>query len=87
MLTNEQAFWASLIVYYLSLGLTKGSILLQYRRVFTTKKFWMGNYAIMAVVICYAFWTVFSSIFACIPVSAFWTRKPARCINQFAMWL
>ncbi|KAL6704306.1 hypothetical protein ACN47E_008370 [Coniothyrium glycines] len=81
-----KAFWGSLIVYYLSLGMTKGSMLLQYRRVFTTKRFWIGNYAVMAVVVAYTFWTVFSSIFACVPIRAFWTREPARCLNQFAMW-
>jgi hypothetical protein len=41
----------------------------------------------MGVVIVYTIWTVFSSIFACIPVRAFWTRESATCINQFAMWL
>lgn len=86
MRKSLQAFWVSLIVYYLSLGLTKGSMLLQYRRVFTTKRFWIGNYAVMAVVVCYTIWTVFSSIFACVPIRAFWTREHARCINQFAMW-
>ena len=84
---TSKAFWVSLIVYYLSLGLTKGSMLLQYRRVFTIKAFRISNYAVMAVVICYTFWTIFSSIFACVPVRAFWTREHARCINQFAMWL
>jgi len=40
----------------------------------------------MAVVVAYTVWTVFGSIFACVPVQAFWTRKPATCINQFIMW-
>ncbi|KAF2993176.1 hypothetical protein E8E13_000879 [Curvularia kusanoi] len=86
MQESLKAFWASLIVYYLSLGFTKGSMLLQYRRIFTTKQFRVANYAVLAVVLCYTCWTVFSSIFACIPVRAFWTREPAKCINQFAMW-
>lgn len=81
-----QAFWCSLMVYYLSLGLTKGSMLLQYRRIFPTKAFQIANWITMAVVICYTIWTVFSSIFACIPVRAFWTKEKASCINQFAMW-
>lgn len=47
----------------------------------------MACYATMAVVILYTIWTLFGSIFACIPVRAFWTKEPgARCINQFAMW-
>ena len=42
----------------------------------------------MTVVIVYALWTVFGSIFACFPVRAFWTREPgAKCIDQFSMWL
>lgn len=84
---RHQAFWASLIVYYLSLGLTKGSMLLQYRRIFPTKKFQIFNWTIMGVVIAYTFWTVFGSIFACVPVRAFWTREKASCLNQYAMWL
>ena len=82
----SQSFWASLIAYYLSLGLTKSSILLQYHRVFPTRKFQVACGCLFAVVICYTIWTVFSSIFACVPVRAFWTKERARCIDQFAMW-
>ena len=84
-----QSFWASLIVYYLSLGLTKTSILLQYRRVFTTKRFQLMCWILMTVVVTYTCWTVFSSIFACTPIQDFWMLDVPnrRCINQFAMWL
>ncbi|CAE6996148.1 hypothetical protein P3342_000308 [Pyrenophora teres f. teres] len=81
-----KSFWSSLIFYYLSLGLTKGSILLQYKRIFTTRKFLIANYLTMGVVVGYTFWTVFSSIFECVPIRAFWTREPAKCLNQFAVW-
>jgi hypothetical protein len=40
----------------------------------------------MAVVIVYTIWTVFASIFACVPARAFWTKEKAACINQYAMW-
>ncbi|KAI0571367.1 hypothetical protein Ptr902_00896 [Pyrenophora tritici-repentis] len=40
----------------------------------------------MGVVVGYTFWTVFSSIFECVPIRAFWTREPAKCLNQFAVW-
>ncbi|KAH8725892.1 hypothetical protein GQ44DRAFT_796079 [Phaeosphaeriaceae sp. PMI808] len=86
MRNSLKAFWASLIVYYLSLGLTKCSIILQYRRVFTTRRFHVACWLVMAVVVAYSVWTVFGSIFACVPVRAFWTREPAKCINQFSMW-
>jgi hypothetical protein len=81
-----QAFWSSLIVYYLSLGLTKASMLLQYRRIFPTKQFQIANWVTMAAVIGYTIWTVFSSIFMCVPVRAFWTHEKAVCLNQFAVW-
>jgi hypothetical protein len=53
------------------------------------KKFQLLNWTVMAVVIAYTIWTVFGSIFACIPVSAFWAedKKGATCLNQYAMWL
>lgn len=54
---TSQSFWASLIVYYLALGLTKMSILLQYRRVFTTKRFQIAFWILMAVVLTYTGWS------------------------------
>jgi hypothetical protein len=75
-------------MYYLGITVTKVSILLQYKRVFTTQRFQIVNWACMGFVICYGIWAVFSSICACLPVQAFWTKEPgAKCINQFAMWL
>ncbi|KAF2790309.1 hypothetical protein K505DRAFT_282840 [Melanomma pulvis-pyrius CBS 109.77] len=82
-----KAFWGSLIFYYLSLGLTKSSILLQYRRVFPTRRFQIACWLTMILVIVYTIWAVSGSIFACYPIRAFWTHEePAKCINQSAMW-
>jgi hypothetical protein len=61
-------------------------MLLQYRRIFPTKKFQIANWLTMAVVISYTIWTVFSSIFMCVPVRAFWSHEKATCLNQFAVW-
>jgi hypothetical protein len=42
----------------------------------------------MTSVIAYTIWTLFGSIFACLPVRAFWTKEqPSKCINQLAMWV
>ncbi|KAF2830572.1 hypothetical protein CC86DRAFT_434372 [Ophiobolus disseminans] len=87
MQKSLKAFWASLIVYNLSLGLTKSSMLLQYRRVFTTKNFQNTCWISLAIVIIYTIGTVASSIFSCVPIKTFWTRDPsAKCLNQSAMW-
>ena len=82
-----KAFYASLIVYYLALAFTKVSILLQYQRVFSTKRFRIACFIVLTVVVIYAFWTLFSSIFGCEPIQAFWTLKPPfQCLNQYAVW-
>jgi hypothetical protein len=71
----------------MSLGLTKSSILLQYRRVFPAKTFQIICWTIMGIVVTYATWTIIGSIFACVPVDGFWTMEPsARCIDQRIMW-
>lgn len=47
----------------------------------------MVCYVVLAVVIAYAFWTVFSSIFGCKPIQAFWTlEQPFNCLDQYVVW-
>jgi hypothetical protein len=71
----------------MSLSLTKASILLQYRRVFPTRKFRIACWIIIGVVFVYTLWTIFGNVFQCIPVSAFWTLDPgAWCMDQIASW-
>ena len=81
-------FWASVWIYYLSLCFTKASILLQYLRIFPQKGLRMACYALMGVVFIYTCWTVFSAIFACIPVASFWDPniKSTHCMNKLAVW-
>jgi hypothetical protein len=44
-------------------------------------------WVLLGIIMVYTTWTLFGSIFACVPVKAFWTQdRSARCINQFAMW-
>ncbi|KAK7177528.1 integral membrane protein [Paraphaeosphaeria sporulosa] len=82
-----KAFFGSLIVYYLSLGFTKVSVVLQYRRVFPLRSVQIACWAILSIVISYTIWTVLGSVFACIPVRAFWTKEEgASCLNQSTMW-
>jgi hypothetical protein len=41
----------------------------------------------MAVIATYTTWTLLGSIFACVPVRAFWTKEePSTCLNQYVMW-
>ncbi|KAH9864417.1 hypothetical protein J1614_010351 [Plenodomus biglobosus] len=82
-----KAFWVSLIFYGTSLGFQKISMLVQYLRVFTTRKFQIACWVMIAFVAIYSTWTVFGNAFSCIPVRAFWTKEPgAKCIDQYAVW-
>ena len=37
--------------------------------------------------VIYALWTVFSSVFGCRPIQAFWTlKRPFKCLDQYAVW-
>jgi len=77
----------SILAYCISLTLTKVSILLQFRRIFSVKDAKLPIYIVMGICIAYGIETVFSGTFTCIPVDAFWDlmKKPtARCINENA---
>jgi hypothetical protein len=77
----------SILSYCISLTLTKISILLQFRRIFSVKDAKLPIYIVLGICIAYGIETVFSGTFTCIPVDAFWDlmKKPtARCINENA---
>ncbi|KAF2183865.1 hypothetical protein K469DRAFT_581164 [Zopfia rhizophila CBS 207.26] len=79
----------SILCYCMSLALTKISILLQYRRIFSVKEMRLPIYIVMGICVAYGIVTVVTGIFACIPVDAFWDvrKKPtARCVDEHALW-
>ncbi|KAJ0314948.1 hypothetical protein COL5a_012153 [Colletotrichum fioriniae] len=66
--------------------LCKLSIVFSYLRVFkipTTQKICKTMLAVLAV---YGAWTVFGSIFMCVPVQAFWGDGTGKCMNRLAFW-
>ncbi len=83
----SQAFWASILFYNLSLTCTKISILLQYKRVFISKTFQKVCIAVIIACLIYGTYGTITAIWACRPISAFWTKDPsAKCLNQLAIW-
>ncbi|KAK5721288.1 hypothetical protein LTR17_014750 [Elasticomyces elasticus] len=82
-----QWLWASIWVYYLALGTVKCSILLQYLRIFTQRRFQVTCYVMIGVVGVYTAWAVFSAIFACTPVAVFWDNTlQGTCFSRLAVW-
>ncbi|KAL6160853.1 hypothetical protein ACJQWK_01837 [Exserohilum turcicum] len=81
--------FASIISYNTSLTLTKISILLQYRRIFAVRELRIPLNVVMSICVVWGLVTVVSSIFACVPVSAYWhilERPKAKCVDEKIMW-
>jgi hypothetical protein len=83
-----KAFWASIWLYNLSLTFTKVSILLQYLRIFPTRRFRIVCCVVLGFVILYGLWTFLGSVFICTPVSFFWdtTVPGGKCMNELVVW-
>ena len=83
-------FWASVWTYYAALGFTKLSILLQYLRIFPQVNFRRMCYAMIGTIVLWSLWTVFSALFMCVPIHAFWTAEDffndPRCLPRLEVW-
>ncbi|KAH6665401.1 hypothetical protein B0J14DRAFT_660576 [Halenospora varia] len=81
------SLWVAIIFYNASLALTKFAIILQYLRVFVGRKMRIACWVAMGIVVAYGVETLFTSIFACVPISGFWDLDlQARCINKKFQW-
>ncbi|KAF2681252.1 hypothetical protein K458DRAFT_406607 [Lentithecium fluviatile CBS 122367] len=79
--------YISIPTYCASLGLTKLAILMQYQRVFTTRRFQIWTWTFIAVIAAYTVATVITGVFLCTPISKFWKpQTEGHCINTFASW-
>ena len=66
------ALWATIPIYNLSLIFCKLSITIQCYRVLRTRKMQQFFRVYFVILIIYGLWTLFSSIFTCWPVEAYW---------------
>ncbi|KAF2689161.1 hypothetical protein K458DRAFT_291797 [Lentithecium fluviatile CBS 122367] len=86
--TSQKAFWASIWLYNVALTTTKISILFQYLRIFSGRRFRIACFVMLAIVAIWGTWTLFGSIFLCSPVDFFWDKSIARgtCLDQAKVW-
>ncbi|KAF2264402.1 hypothetical protein CC78DRAFT_616826 [Lojkania enalia] len=78
--------YISISTYCASIGLTKTAILMQYQRVFATRKFQIWCWSFITIIVGYTIATVLACIFVCTPIPRFWTGQPGYCINELASW-
>ncbi|KKK12496.1 hypothetical protein P175DRAFT_029256 [Aspergillus ochraceoroseus IBT 24754] len=86
---NKQmiCFWASVPIYQATLISTKASILLQYKRVFSTPRMRLACYYLLGFLAVWGTWTFLSAWLNCLPVAKFWNDSIyGYCLDKKALW-
>ena len=81
-----RALFVAEAIFPVCTALTKASILLLYRRIFTlhTRWFRLSYYAIWVLLICWAFAGFFTTTFQCWPIHVAWTHVGGHCMDMKA---
>lgn len=80
--------FASEVIYVPALMTTKISILLLYRRIFTTPKFQRALWLVGGFVLAFAITALFLQIFQCTPIEAIWyTNLKRHCVDISADYI
>jgi hypothetical protein len=90
--TNHAAslelFYYGEALYYITVSLTKVSILFLYLRLFPQENYRIFNYIMMAFVIATGFSCTVAGIFQCDPIRKAWlTDLPGKCFNQPSLFI
>ena len=82
MLISPQEEWYSFFFYALSLGLTKTSIVLLYRRILPHGPPRTANYILLVFVIACNLFAVIITLVTCVPLRAAWDKRvDGRCLG------
>ncbi|KAK3377087.1 hypothetical protein B0T24DRAFT_701223 [Lasiosphaeria ovina] len=82
-----KSFYSSIVVYNIAVCLTKISILLQYRRIFSNALMQRATQAELCFLCAWAVTLAFLLTLVCIPVAAFWDpRAGGRCLDGPTIW-
>ncbi|KAJ5776399.1 uncharacterized protein N7511_001410 [Penicillium nucicola] len=86
-ITQMICFWASVPIYQTSLISTKMSILLQYKRVFSTPRMRLACLILIGFLGAYGTWTIISAWANCVPLARFWDDTvPGFCFDKKPLW-
>ncbi|KAL1959711.1 hypothetical protein VTO42DRAFT_1297 [Malbranchea cinnamomea] len=86
---NLKLLYVFIICYYTGLLFVKSSIIIQYLRIFISKRMRITCWVVFAAVTAYSLSTIFGAAFTCYPVRFFWdplASGPHTCLNQKALW-
>ncbi|CEJ60339.1 hypothetical protein PMG11_08916 [Penicillium brasilianum] len=82
-----KAFWLTIPFYNAAVLCAKASILMQYFRVFPTRRMRIVCWVLITVLGVYGTWCVISAFLTCIPVAKFWNPTlPGYCLSRPGLW-
>ncbi|KAJ5647334.1 hypothetical protein N7490_003706 [Penicillium lividum] len=82
-----KAFWLTVPFYNAAVLCAKASILMQYFRVFPTRRMRIVCWIMITVLATYGTWAVISAFLNCIPVAKFWDDSiPGFCLSKPGLW-
>lgn len=85
--TQMKAFWATIPFYNAAVLTAKATILMQYHRVFPTRRMRHISWTMIVLLAIYGTWCVLSAFLNCIPVAKFWDpRIEGYCLSQKGLW-
>ncbi|KAE8375925.1 hypothetical protein BDV26DRAFT_266899 [Aspergillus bertholletiae] len=87
LIKQMKAFWITIPFYNAGLLCAKASILLQYFRVFPTRRMRLINWGMLFLLGLYGSWAVLSAFLNCIPVAKFWDKTvEGYCLDDKGLW-
>ncbi|KAJ5134425.1 Conidiation-specific protein Con-10 [Penicillium atrosanguineum] len=82
-----KAFWLTIPFYNAAVLCAKASILLQYFRVFPTRRMRVICWIMITILAIYGTWAVISAFLNCVPVAKFWDPTiKGFCLSKPGLW-
>ncbi|KAJ5176784.1 uncharacterized protein N7482_002661 [Penicillium canariense] len=82
-----KAFWLTIPFYNAAVLCAKASILLQYFRVFPTRRMRIVCWVMITILGAYGTWCIISAFLNCLPVAKFWDDNiPGFCLSKPGLW-
>ncbi|KAI2793853.1 hypothetical protein POX_a00440 [Penicillium oxalicum] len=82
-----KAFWLTIPFYNAAVLCAKASILMQYFRVFPTRRMRIVCWVLISMLAIYGTWCIISAFLTCIPVAKFWNPTlPGYCLSRPGLW-
>ncbi|KAF7885623.1 uncharacterized protein EAF02_004132 [Botrytis sinoallii] len=77
-----KTIYALEVLTWPAVGMTKISVLLMYKRIFSTPRFQIVTWIMIGVNVAWILTFTFALMFSCLPIAGPWTGTEYKCVNQ-----